>query len=402
MESRHLISLALLSLGLSRAAQAADLDKHICVRCEDVLTAYVREKHLGGMPNSPEDRKACDAECEFKSSPAVTVRISCGLDKIEDRTLKPLGRYREVPGLELNASLQEMHTNTEGPPYWALQFSDKDTPCLVTILWSLPDPNAETKAIALARDVAAALTPAVTVDKPTREAIVWNVDETGDKAKATLGAWDKEKDAVNALLKLSPGFPRLMDDKDRAGLPAGKKQLVFGFCPNLQAKQLLEVLDTALPGADWYRVDGRGVSPSCPATDKEWQISDKARKRVGKLELSTLVLESKFHVRSNDQPSSPPVTYIYAYLRDSSGRLVDFKSLDARLETFTSDPSCSRKLKVQGNAMVVRTTCKELGIERCKVPPKVIQTTRIDVAEGKLKTAQSSEKIDVEECEWAD
>jgi len=122
---------------------------------------------------------------------------------------------------------------------------------------------------------------------------VWNVDEADDKSKATLGARDMEQDAVNALLKIAPGFPKLLDNKDRAGLPAGKKQLVLGFCPNLQAKQLLEVLDTALPGADWYRVDGRGVSPSCPTPDKEGEISDKGRKRVGKLELSALVLEPK-------------------------------------------------------------------------------------------------------------
>jgi len=375
---------------------AADVDEHICPRCEDILPVNVRAKHLGGLSTHARDPGRCDPTCLLDGNPAVAVHVSCDKDALHRRTAEGWPEAKKVPNLEIRAELERSATNVY------LVFSDKDAPCTVGIRWDLPDPNAETKAIALARDVAAALTPAVTVDKPTREAIVWNVDETGDKAKATLGVWDKEKDAVNALLKLSPGFPKLMDDKDRAGLPAGKKQLVFGFCPNLQAKQLLEVLDTALPGADWYRVDGRGVSPSCPATDKEWQISDKARKRVGKLELSTLVLESKFHVRSNDQPSSPPVTYIYAYLRDSSGRLVDFKSLDAHLETFTSDPSCSRKLKVQGNAMVVRTTCKELGIERCKIPPKVIQTTRIDVAEGKLKTAQSSEKIDVEECEWAD
>ena len=387
---------SVLSIAATGGARAADIDEYICPRCEDILPASVRTKHLGGLANQPQEPRRCDATCEFDSTPPVAVHVSCGKNELNLRTVEPPGTVEKLPGLEIGGYARRRSSDI------VVAFSDRDTPCSVGIGWSLPDPNAETEAIALARDVAAALTPAVTVDKPTREAIVWNVDETGDKGKATLGAWDKEKDAVNALLKLSPGFPKLMDDKDRAGLPAGKKQLVFGFCPNLQAKQLLEVLDTALPGADWYRVDGRGVSPSCPATDKEWQISDKARKRVGKLELSTLVLESKFHVRSNDQPSSPPVTYIYAYLRDSSGRLVDFKSLDARLETFTSDPSCSRKLKVQGNAMVVRTTCKELGIERCKVPPKVIQTTRIDVAEGKLKTAQSSEKIDVEECEWAD
>jgi hypothetical protein len=38
-------------------------------------------------------------------------------------------------------------------------------------------------------------------------ALVWNVDETGDEARATLEAWDKEKDAVNSLLKLPPGSP---------------------------------------------------------------------------------------------------------------------------------------------------------------------------------------------------
>jgi hypothetical protein len=277
-------------------------------------------------------------------------------------------------------------------------FSDKDAPCTVAIGWNLPDPNAEAKAIALARDVAAALTPAVTVDKPTYEAIVWNADETGDKAKATLEAWDKEKDAVNALLKLAPGFPRQMDDKDRAGLPAGKKRLVFGFCPNLQAKQILEVLDTALPGADWYRVDGRGISASCPTTGKEWEITDKKRKRVGKLELSALVLEPKFGAKDYRQP----VTYIYAYLRDSSGRLVDFKNLDARADTVNDDPGCSRKLKLQGNAMVVRSTCKQEVTTPCKIPAKVVQTTRIDVAESKLKVTQSSEKIDGQQCEWPD
>jgi hypothetical protein len=352
----------------------------------------VRSKHLGGLASEPQDPKKCDADCVFNTSPAVEIRVICGAREIARRSMDLPENTKKITDLEVAAYVRRMSSHL------AVQFSDRDTPCTVSVLWDLPDPNAETKAIALARDVAAALTPAVTVDKPTLEAIVWNEDESGEKAQASLSAWNKEREAVSALLRIAPGFPKMVDNKDHAGLPAGKKALVFGFCPNQEAKSIVEVLDTALPGVDWYRVDGKGVAPSCPATDKQRTITERRRKRVGKLELSALVLEPTYGTKDQNQP----VTYIYTYLRDAAGRLVDFKTLDARAETINEEPHCSRKVKLQGNTLVVRTVCDQEYGQTCKITAKAIQTTRIDVADGKLKLTTSAEKTPGDKCEWPD
>jgi hypothetical protein len=377
---------------------AAEIAKHICPRCEDVVPTSVRAKHLHGIANEPQDSKTCEAYCEFKTSPGVAIRVVCGAEELGQRTREPLRNPKKIPDLEINASVDRLESFKLTRPNLAVQFSDRDTPCTVYVLWDLPDPNAEAKAIALARDVAAALTPAVTVDKPTLEAIVWNEDESGEKAQASLSAWNKEREAVSALLRIAPGFPKMVDNKDHAGLPAGKKALVFGFCPNQEAKSIVEVLDTALPGVDWYRVDGKGVAPSCPATDKQRTITERRRKRVGKLELSALVLEPTYGTKDQNQP----VTYIYTYLRDAAGRLVDFKTLDARAETINEEPHCSRKVKLQGNTLVVRTVCDQEYGQTCKITAKAIQTTRIDVADGKLKLTTSAEKTPGDKCEWPD
>jgi hypothetical protein len=328
----------------------------------------------------------------FNTDLPVAVRVVCGKNKIKMRTIEAPGDVEKIPSLEIGAYARRLSSHI------TVTFFDRDTPCTASVLWDLRDPNAEANAIALARDVAAALTPAVTVDKPTLEAIVWNEDEGGEKARASLQTWDKEKDAVDALLHISPGFPKVLDSKDRVGLPAGKRSLVFGYCPNLLGEDVVGLLDTALPGVDWYRVDGKGVAPSCPATDKQRTITERKRKRVGKLELSALVLEPTYGTKDQNQP----VSYIYTYLRDAAGRLVDFKTLDARAETINEEPHCSRKVKLQGNTLVVRTVCDQEYGQTCKITAKAIQTTRIDVADGKLKLTTSAEKTPGDKCEWPD
>jgi hypothetical protein len=393
------------------SVRAADIDEHICPRCEDIVPVSARMKHLGGLSSQPQDPSKCDATCRFDTKPPVTVHVTCGKAHVKLRMIEP-GAYNKETDPELKAYLArepwnvpiqkipdlETRAYLEREPYYVkVAFSDRDTPCSVEIAWE--HPGAEAKAIALARDVAAALTPAVTVDKPTFEAIVWNVDENGDKAKSTLTAWDREKSGVNAVLQISPGFPKLVEASDRAGLPTGKKLLVFGYCPNwlddTEAGAIIQPLDSVLPGVGWYRVDGRGVSASCPTIDKQRKVAGAERRRVGEFDLSALVLQPKAASKQHQEP----VSYVYAYLRDSAGRLVDFKSLNARVKTANQSSECARKLKADGNAVAVQTTCNLEKLEEpqeglpCKVPPTAVQTTLINVVGGMLKLTTSSKRI---------
>ena len=174
---------------------------------------------------------------------------------------------------------------------------------------------------------------------------------------------------------------------------------MFGYCPNwlddTEAGAIIQPLDSVLPGVGWYRVDGRGVSASCPTIDKQRKVAGAERRRVGEFDLSALVLQPKAASKQHQEP----VSYVYAYLRDSAGRLVDFKSLNARVKTANQSSECARKLKADGNAVAVQTTCNLEKLEEpqeglpCKVPPTAVQTTLINVVGGMLKLTTSSKRI---------
>ena len=185
---------------------------------------------------------------------------------------------------------------------------------------------------------------------------------------------------MKALVNFAPGFPKIIDHKDRAGLPPGKKSLLLGYCSNEKAASAAELLGVGLPGVEWYRVEAKDAPLSCPTPPRELSHSPKMkRKRMDKFELSVL---SVAHERR--EKNTPTLTLVHAYLRDEGGKLVDF----AKTEISDSEDNCDG-----GTPSGIKTGVKVRGdcaqgtvysYPRCEEDPEITYTTRIGVKDGKL------------------
>ena len=183
---------------------------------------------------------------------------------------------------------------------------------------------------------------------------------------------------MKALVNFAPGFPKIIDHKDRAGLPPGKRSLLLGYCPNKEGRLAVELLGVGLPGVEWHRVEAKDALLSCPAPPRELSGSPEVkRKRMDKLELSVLSVRQR---ESKDKAS--PLTLVQAYLRDEAGKLVDFA------KTEVSDSECDGgTLKGTKSGVTVRVVCVQGSVHdypRCEEDPVITHTTRIGVKDGKL------------------
>ena len=374
---RHFIfavTLFLASAAAGAGAEPVTVDEYIGLHCEDVIPAWVREKHLENAPfDEALDASRCD--CRFARKPFSLVTVVCGATEDSQRHETPRGKTTAIAGLEDGAHKELSRGDL------LVSFTDKDTPCFVVIHADPKDPTSEAKAIALGRDIAKALTPEVVAKRRTAEAILWAQDKTGSKAAAALKAWPKEAEAMKEFVTFAPGFPKVMDHAENADWPQGKKSLLLGFCPNFEGSRLVKSLKGALPGVTWIRVPAAGTVASCP-TPKGYRnggylVTKQAR--LGKQTLSVVALNADTLPPSAKGP--PVAALVYAFLRDGAGAMV----ASFHEDVISRDPVTKFKLKPEADGLTVETIVRVTSFDTCTDKDTQTITTRLTVDGEKIK-----------------
>jgi hypothetical protein len=380
MDKAAALGIGIITMSFVAQAQAGtppSIDDNICLTCEDVVPAWLRDKHFGGKDAKPLNHNQCKASCAFDSKPITTVVVYCGRSDEVERTRKPVGTTKPIPDLEDNG--YSLPFNGE----LIVQYTDKDTPCSVILHADPKDPTSEAKAIALGRDVAKALTPEVVAKRKSVEAIVWAQDKTGQKAQAALESWEKEAAAMKDLGTFSSGFPKVIDHKDKPGLPEGEKSLLLGYCVNGNAANIVKFFKGALPGLAWYRVPAERLTLACPAATYDYGdaslVSKKAK--VGKDDLSVLAFVADRPMAKDQSGPRRNFMSVQAYLRDKSGRLLASQRQEV---SGSGDIFNLPKIKTSEGGLTVQVVLDMGKHPSCKTRPTYIVTEQVAVVDGKI------------------
>ena len=380
MRRAAVLGIGMITMSFAAKAQARtppSIDDKICLRCEDVVPAWLRDKHFAGKDSKPETHNQCKASCAFDSKPVFVVAAFCGRSEDEARNRKPVGTTKPLSDLEDNGYSQFFNGDL------IVAFTDKDTPCSVILYADPKDPTSETKAIALGHDIAKALTPEVVAKRKSVEAIVWAQDKTGQKAQAALESWEKEVAAMKDLGKFSPGFPKVIDHKNKPGLPEGKKSLLLGYCANGRAANVVKYFKGALPGLAWYRVPAEGLALACPAeTNPYGDASLVSRKaNIGKDELSVVAFIAESPTEKEPSGSKSKFLSIQAFLRDKAGHLVvaHRQPVPERGDGFFPP-----KIKPSEGGLSVQIPVDLGYYESCKTRPTYTLTEKLSVEDRKI------------------
>ncbi|MBN2576766.1 MAG: hypothetical protein JXP73_19540 [Deltaproteobacteria bacterium] len=354
----------------------------ICLQCDDVAPTAVRDKHLAGRQGKPSNPRGCKLDCVFDGSPKVTIGASCRKEEEEKRHAAIPSDGKPVAGLEDRGhSVEWLGKRIVG-------FVDKDTPCSILVHWDAADTGAEAKAIALARDVAKVLTPAVVAKRQTVEAVVWAEDKTGKKSQAALASWEKEAAALRDLGTFAPGFPKAIDHKDKPGLPEGKKSLLLGYCANAKAEEMVNYFKGALPGLAWHRVSAEGTTIACPTAAREYGPGSVVTKKtkVGKDDLFVVAFIAYAPSPADSPTNRGGFLAVCAYLRDRNGRLI--ASQQQHYTGPTNDFSIP-KIKAADGGLVVQMAVSMGQYPQCKIRPTYPVTERVAVADGKVTITET-------------
>jgi hypothetical protein len=377
---RRTVLLAISTITMAFEAQARtapSIDDNICLKCEDVVPTWLRDKHFIGKDAKRETHNQCRASCVFDSKPVFAVAVFCGRSEEDARTRKPIGTPNPLSGLEDNGYSQVFNGDL------VVQFTDKDTPCSVILYADPKDPTSEAKAIALGHDVAKALTPEVVAKRKSVEAIVWAQDKTGQKAQAALESWDKEAKAMKELGSFAPGFPKLIDHKDKPGVPEGKKSLVLGYCANGSAASMVKYFKGVLPGVEWYRIPAEGLALACPTAAQPYREGSVISKKA-KVGNDDLLVEAFIADSPKQNEAAPKVSGFLAvqvYLRDKAGRLLAAKQ--QRYAGWSGD-FYDPKIKPSEGGLSVEVSIDLGKHPRCKTRPTYTVTEQVSVVDGKI------------------
>jgi hypothetical protein len=360
----------------AQAGTPPSIDDNICFTCEDVVPAWLRDKHFGGKDAKPETHKQCKASCAFDNKPVFAVVVYCGRSDEEERTQKPVGTTKSIPDLEDNGYSQLFNGDM------IVQFTDKDTPCSVILHADPKDPTSEAKAIALGRDVAKALTPEVVAKRRSVEAIVWAQDKTGQKAQAALESWEKEAAAMKDLGTFAPGFPKVIDHKDKPGLPEGKKSLVLGYCANGNAGNVAKYFKGVLPGVEWYHIPAEGLALACPTAAQPYRESSVVSKKA-KVGNDDLLVEAFIADLPNQKATSLRTSGFLAVqvFLDKAGRLLASKQ---QRYAGGSRDFYNPKIKPSEGGLSVEVSIDLGKHPRCKTTPTYTVTEQVAVVDGKI------------------
>lgn len=244
-----------------------------CIHNDRINARALLSKHLPPDVGLFPDTSECSVSVTTtKSDPRAGVYVSCGEMFFETLTAwKADNVVRPLPEVGERTFLQELSDHV------SLQVWLTEPQCHVRVNWASSRGIAanRTIAIALAKDVIAALTPEA-LKVPRVDLIYTAEDTTGDAARAALERFKDRVSTVQTYAPLAPGYPRVARSEEFAGLPAGKQFLLFAICPGGWARTLEGAFGAALPPPydraeayidfKHYTTDGLGLPRACPET----------------------------------------------------------------------------------------------------------------------------------------
>ena len=185
---------------------------------------------------------------------------------------------------------------------------------------------------------------------------------------------------------LSSGFPKVIDHKDKPGLPEGKRSLLLGYCANRRAANVVKYFKGALPGLAWYRVPAEGLALACPAeTNPYGDASLVSRKaKVGKDELSVVAFITEPPVEKEPSGSKSRSLSIQAFVRDKAGHLVV-----AHQQRLPGNAYLPPKIKPSEGGLAVQIPVDLGHYPSCKTSPTYTLTEQITVEDGKITVTES-------------
>jgi hypothetical protein len=226
---------------------------------------------------------------------------------------------------------------------------DDDTPCRLVFRWK--GKARDTRVVEFARAGSATITQEL-VSRPVLDALVWTRVEGPEGVRRLEARMAQEKAAVQALLQLAPGFPKIVE----GGIPGFGPgvHLVLGYCPVGSSAPVFDSLEALNPGMDILRVEVPATEAACPRLrEYSQEMGTRSAKSGGK----TLTV-SVFGEPS--EQNFLELTQV-ATLRDAKGVLLT-TFVPERISVYNafaaSARPCQSKLKsAQAGAILVETVC---------------------------------------------
>jgi hypothetical protein len=110
-------------------------------------------------------------------------------------------------------------------------------------------------------------------------AVVWGRGSSEGEAKAALRNLQELHAAVNELLAVPKGFPRIVDDPALPGSAKGSWVVVLGFCKSETADRLVELLRPLSSEAKALATEVPALA--CPRLSQEWHLGARAKVAAG-------------------------------------------------------------------------------------------------------------------------
>ena len=282
--------------------------------------------------------------------------------------------------------------------WFAADTWDSDTPCVFYMSWY--NPARKERLLALAKDLLAMATPE-RVAKRTLEVVVAAKDGTADEPTASLGVWASQKPALEALLPLPEGLPKVVDSGMHPRLPQGKKYLALAYCPPLSFRGMSDLYALAFPNVSYHVVEAPTVS--CPTVPEGWELGRPTVVSLGKRELRAGILQ-----RKNPTPEESPFARAVVMLVDrATGSVLDWKRLDFQWGEADMPTTRVTDCRVfaeagKGTLSVTRSCAWDGTYETCEQDPLEAVSDIFSAKADKLAVRRTTEMTPGRRCEPID
>jgi hypothetical protein len=348
-------------------------------------------EYLSGYQLRFGDPEMCLPACGFESGKELlTVTPSCDAREAKRREQVPVD---PAVGHPLNVLRDD--DRWFGANAW-----DVDTPCDFSLRWRSPPPKAKQKALTLLKEVLERTTPAMAARRTP--SLLFTAEAAGEqKAKAAAALWESYRPALETLMRLPSGVPRVVDASVLPRLTAGQSALALAYCPPLRDRGEAALYRLAFPDVKERVVEGPDVA--CPAPPPGWLWSSASSTKVGKRELRV----ASVHKEKPTADGGGVGRAVVLLVDSPTGRLLDWKAHEFGWMT-SEDPTttvrdCQVQVGVEGSVVWVQHACDFDDTPRtCKEDPMVLETHEYTVRGDKLSVQQRRRETEGKGCQHQD
>jgi hypothetical protein len=215
-------------------------------------------------------------------------------------------------------------------------------------------------------------------------ALVWLAAPASSES-AWRERWTAEQPLLEGILKLAPGYPKLMKSSDLPGL-SGAQAVVLGICPSYRSGFALEALRSLLTVVEARPVTGSDPA-GCPLTKGLRRIRDTQTSKVGD---GTLSLVQSF-------AGSPPEHHLLAILRGPKGELVAVdRSKDPIDDPTPEAHPCTIKVTRAPKGFSLQADCSAQS--GCKNAGHMSHQVSFTAENGKIAQQASAKMLEPPNC----